>query len=245
MTASVAFFLFAVAASAQPAFEVASIKPGTLFTQEAFRAGQRPPIGMTIDGARASYRGMTLQALVILASGVKTFQVAGPDWTRRDVYDIAAKLPEGSTPEQAPAMLQTLLADRFHLALRRETKEFSVYELVVVNAAKLTPRPADYDSTLKSAVRPLTLESYSLLVGLGLDRPVLDVTGMKGEYLLPIEDLIRAGMRERMARLSPTAVEEGGPTPFGIVQAHGLKLEPRKLEMPFLTIEHAEKPTEN
>ena len=245
MTASVAFFLLAAAASAQTAFEVASIKPGTPFTQEAFRAGQPPQIGVKIDGARATYRGMTLQGLVTLAYGVKAFQVTGPDWTHRDVYDIAAKLPEGSTPEQAPAMLQTLLADRFQLTLRRETKEFSVYALVVVNGAKLTPKPADYDAKAKSAVRPLTMQSYASLTGLGLDRPVLDYTEMKGEYLLPMDDLVRAAMRERMARLSPAAAEEGGPTMFGIVQSHGLKLEPRKVAMPFLTIERAEKPGEN
>jgi uncharacterized protein (TIGR03435 family) len=245
MTARAAFFLFAVAAVAQPAFEVASIKPGVPFTQEAFRAGQAPQIGEKIDGARATFRGMNLVALVVRAYGVKAFQVTGPDWTRRDVYNIAAKLPEGSSPEQVPQMLQALLADRFKLTLRRETKEFPVYALVVANATKLTPRPPDYDATVKKAVRPMTMESFASLAGSGLDRPVLDFTGIKGEYVLPFEDLVRAEMRDRMARLTHVESDEGGPTPFAVVLAHGLKLEPQKLTLPFLIIEHAEKPTEN
>jgi uncharacterized protein (TIGR03435 family) len=244
VTAFVAFLVFA-ATAAQPAFEVASIKPGVPFTQEAFRAGQAPQIGEKIDGARATFRGLNLVTLIARAYGVKVFQVSGPDWTSRDIYDIAAKLPEGATPDQVPQMLQTLLADRFHLTLRRETKEFPVYALVVGNADKLTPRPPDYDSTVKGAIRPMTLESYAALAGIGLDRPVLDFTGMKGEYLLPMEDLLRAAMRQRAARLTHVESDEGGPTAFVVVQAYGLKLEPRKLALPDLIIEHAEKPTEN
>jgi uncharacterized protein (TIGR03435 family) len=246
VTASVAFVLFAVAASAQPAFEVASIKPGVPFTQEAFRAGQAPQVGEKIDGARATFRGMSLLSLVARAYAVKAFQITGPDSSRRDIYDIAAKLPEGASPEQVPQMLQALLADRFKLTLRRETKEFPVYALVVgPNGAKLTPRPADYDRAAQSVLRPMTMESYAALASIGLDHPVVDLTGLPGEYMLAMQDLMRAGMRERMARLSHAESDEGGPTTFGVVQALGLKLEPRKLTLPNLIIEHAEEPTEN
>jgi uncharacterized protein (TIGR03435 family) len=46
-------------------------------------------------------------------------------------WDIQAKLPEGGTPAQIPAMLQSLLVERFKAAVHRETKEHPVYALVV------------------------------------------------------------------------------------------------------------------
>jgi uncharacterized protein (TIGR03435 family) len=66
-----------------------------------------------------------------MAYRVNAFQISGPDWMGRESFDIAAKLPEGSTKEQIPEMLQALLAERFKLAVRRETKEQTVYALLV------------------------------------------------------------------------------------------------------------------
>jgi len=44
-------------------------------------------------------------------------------------YDIKAKLPEGAPRSQVPAMMQTLLAERFGMVYHRETREFAVYAL--------------------------------------------------------------------------------------------------------------------
>jgi uncharacterized protein (TIGR03435 family) len=43
---------------------------------------------------------------------------------------IQAKLPDGATKDQVPAMLQALLAERFKLVVRREFKEETVYALL-------------------------------------------------------------------------------------------------------------------
>ena len=40
-------------------------------------------------------------------------------------------MPEGTTKEQVPEMLRTLLAERFKLTIHRETKDHAVYALVV------------------------------------------------------------------------------------------------------------------
>jgi uncharacterized protein (TIGR03435 family) len=247
MRIAAALLLTAGAALAQPAFEVASIRAATPYTGEDLRAGRMPRTGVTVDGAQAKFLGMYLDALVARAYGVKTFQITVPEGSRSGPYDIVAKMPAGSSPDQIPQMLQALLAERFKLKLRTETKEFPVYALVAgKDGAKLTPRPADYDPAVKSPVRPITLDAYAQMAAIGLDRPVVNLTGLEGEYLLSTTELMRAGMRERMARLSPSAQQEGGPNVFAIVQTLGLKLEPRKLALPHLVIEHAEKtPVEN
>ena len=58
-------------------------------------------------------------------------QISGPDWIATDRYDIAAKVPEGTTKEQARQMLQNLLVDRFHLAFHMQTKAVEGYALTL------------------------------------------------------------------------------------------------------------------
>ncbi|MGH9241538.1 MAG: TIGR03435 family protein [Vicinamibacterales bacterium] len=62
----------------------------------------------------------------------------GPDWIRRDVWDVVAGIPEGvftRTPTLTDPILQqmlrTMLSERFGLVMRRETREVPVYLLKV------------------------------------------------------------------------------------------------------------------
>jgi uncharacterized protein (TIGR03435 family) len=89
---------------------------------------------------------MSLKDLIATAYNVKAFQITGPDWIgdMSQRVDIVAKMPEGATVDQAPQMLQALLADRFKLVVHRETKEHPVMALVVGKGGpKLQESPAD------------------------------------------------------------------------------------------------------
>ena len=100
-------------------------------------------LGAHLDGMRAQYTYMTLKALVVYAYKLRPYQVSGPDWMASDHFDIVARLPEGSTKEDAPAMLKALLHDRFKLETHMETSEHPVYALVVAKGgAKLKDSPA-------------------------------------------------------------------------------------------------------
>jgi uncharacterized protein (TIGR03435 family) len=90
---------------------------------------------------------MSLKELIVTAYDVKPFQISGgPDFLNDASvrWDIVAKMPDGATTDQAPKMLQALLAERFKLALHRETKELPVMALVVAGGGpKLQEVPAD------------------------------------------------------------------------------------------------------
>jgi uncharacterized protein (TIGR03435 family) len=111
------------AQSGRPAFEVASIKPSVNATRQAVAAAGRT------DGAQFRIAGLTIKDYISMGYAVKLYQISGPDWITTDRFDIAATLPEGSRPNQVPAMMQALLEDRFALKTHRETKEFPVYAL--------------------------------------------------------------------------------------------------------------------
>ena len=112
-------------------FEVASIKPAPPTTpMQAMHGNAR--IGMKVDAARVDIANLTLLDLIRIAYGVKPYQIVAPAWMGGGQrWDIQAKLPERATPEQIPAMLEALLAERFKLAVHRETREHAVFALVV------------------------------------------------------------------------------------------------------------------
>src|SRR5215831_20290032 len=68
------------------------------------------------------------------------FRSRGPAWVSSDGFDIEANAEGNASREQIRLMLRTLLEDRFHLKLRRETRAIGVYELTLAKGgAKLTP----------------------------------------------------------------------------------------------------------
>lgn len=127
------------ASDAKLEFEVASVKPATLATgNSVMRPGPQGGPG-TGDPGRLTYKFSTIRDLIMDAYGVKHSQIeGGASWLDTERFDIVAKVPSGATKEQVKVMLQNLLAERFKLALRRETKDLSIYALVVdAKGAKL------------------------------------------------------------------------------------------------------------
>lgn len=116
-------------------FDVATIKPSAPpdFQRIAadMRAGKMPRIGPHVDAARAEYFYMSLKDLIVTAYGVKPYQVEGPSWLGEERFDVEATIPEGATKDNVPAMLQSLLADRFKLVVHRDKTEHKVLALVV------------------------------------------------------------------------------------------------------------------
>jgi uncharacterized protein (TIGR03435 family) len=116
------------------AFEVASVKPAGPLDPAAIQAGKMR-IGMKVDGALCDIGSFSLRDLIRTAYEVKDYQITGPDWLGSPLsaqrFNIQATMPEGATEKQVPQMLQTLLAERFKLVIHRESKDHSVYALVV------------------------------------------------------------------------------------------------------------------
>ncbi len=63
---------------------------------------------------------------------MKDYQIAGPEWLATDRFDMSAKLPDGAKQDQVRDMIKSALAERFHLKVHTESKEFPVYGLIVI-----------------------------------------------------------------------------------------------------------------
>jgi uncharacterized protein (TIGR03435 family) len=125
----------ALAFAQSPTFEVASIRPAAPLDFAKIKAlsesGGQFPMGPHVDAIRALYTNMTLRELAANAWSMKPDQVTGPDWLDNPRFDIVAKMPGGSAQQDAPAMLRSLLQDRFKLAVHTANVERSVLALVV------------------------------------------------------------------------------------------------------------------
>ena len=250
--------------SPAPAFEVASIKSAAPPTDG------RLMIRMGGDAGRIEYTNVSLRDVIRNAYKVRNDQISGPDWLNSDRYNITAKFPPGASRDDVPAMLQTLLADRFKLASHKESKVLPIYALV---PAKGGPKlqPADAAGGMRMMMGPkgrhlsgkVTLEQLASTPSNAMDRPVMDMTELKGAFDIDLEftsDYSPEGMRMGMPGLGP-GPGPGGPA--GEARAHdesadapslftaiqeklGLKLDPRKAPVDIYVIDHAEKvPTEN
>jgi uncharacterized protein (TIGR03435 family) len=72
-----------------------------------------------------------MKDLLMTAFDVRAYQVEGPGWLDAERYDIAAKVPPGTTQEQVTGMWQNLLTERFAMKLHHESREFQVDELTI------------------------------------------------------------------------------------------------------------------
>jgi bla regulator protein BlaR1 len=196
-------------AAITPVFEVASIKPGKSVGDVVNEGYLHTPDGLTATN-------VTLQTLIQDAYGVEAHQISGaPNWLNSERYDIEAKVGKSAadelrklSPEQRDLenrrMLQALLADRFRLTLRRETKEMPMYSLVIAkNGPKLQEaKPGDtYPNGFKGpdgrsgagmmqvqlggghlTAQGVAVSSLVDYLSGQLGRTVLDKTGRTGKY---------------------------------------------------------------
>ncbi len=148
-------------------------------------------------------QNVTLLFCIQQAYSVKEYQILGPGWIKRARYDITATLPPGSAPDRVWPALQTLLAERFNVSIRRETRELPVYALAAAKQGpKLHPAVDGNRGPLKfqpgsreggalqsgrSASGTLRLDSVSVPefcaeLSRTTTRPVVDRTGLPGLF---------------------------------------------------------------
>ena len=242
--------------AAAPDFEVASVKPS---------APSAPWRESKAGADRIDFPKATLRYCIAYAYGLKEYQISGPSWLGELRYDIVAKGPAGTLHDQLPGMMQALLAQRFKLEVHNETREFSVFALIVgKNGPKLKdspPEPAGESAGARfgmsmspSGVGRLEVKNGNMTalantLARMLGRPVVDLTALTGRYDFDLEYSSEDSNGMRMATAAggslPSAAEPGVSI-FGSIQQVGLKLDAQKLPLKAIVVDHAEKtPTEN
>ena len=230
--------------AAGPRFDAASIKRNTSGSGNS--GGSTTP-----NQIRAT--NVTLSWLLLRAYGLQDYQVVGaPAWTRTERYDVMARV-EQAEPKQFDAMLRNLLADRFQLVARNETREMPVYALVVARPGQLGPRltktamtdctktgqfcGTNSSNTVMRSVAE-TMRRLAAQVSPLAGRTVIDQTGLDGGYDF---ELTWTSDAQR-----PPRPNDDGPSIFTALQEQlGLRLDARRGPVDVLVIERVEQPTED
>jgi len=262
------------------AFEAASVKPHAP-GDNRFKLPEFLPGGRFVSSAPLR---IVIATAYNLPFNLSVRLSGGPDWlTKPDsVFDIEATAGPGGIPpgltvkarnDRVKLMLRALLADRFKLAIHRETKEIPVYALVVgkggpkLQKADIEEKdcpesaPATAPGTPNTAChtfmggrgrglhsRAVDMSDLASFVENWTDRPLLDKTGIKGLFHIETSGWLPM---EPGPPPAPGAKSEDGsemadlPTLFGVFEQLGLKMESQRDRVDVYVIDHVARPSEN
>jgi uncharacterized protein (TIGR03435 family) len=243
-------------------FDVADIRQNV--------SGDTQTQGGVLPGGQFSMRNVPLKALLAFAFNVPnqkfadSYIVGAPGWVSSD---IIGKAPANTTPPREcffsrfcqpdktlGLMLQAFLEQQFKMVDHQEQRPTEVYALTLGKGAlKLQKSTASEERNCRRFVgggddpaakglsadqagficANTTMAEFAELLpemaGVYVDRSVKDLTGLQGPYDF------------KLAWVGRALIDQGGLTAFDAVNNLGLKLEPRKLPMSVVVIDHLEK----
>lgn len=251
-----ALIVAAAAASAQTPSFVASVKLNP--SPEARGLSEFQP------GGRFTATAINVMTLIRLAYGVQGYQLAGaPAWFSTKRYDIAAKA-EG-TPPSRQVFIQTLLKDKFRLAVHNETRELPAFALKLArNDGKPGPqlRKSDFDCAAYNgaphpppepgrvapcsarinmgalSARSIPVSQLANSLGFFVGRFVVDKTGLTDVY-----DVDLTWTPDPAVAPDAANNDSAGPSIFTALREQlGLKAVAQKAAVEVLVVDHAEEP---
>jgi uncharacterized protein (TIGR03435 family) len=242
----------------RPEFEVADVHVSPP-RPDGRRVGQmdgvtgnwRAPWTDAAVGGRYEVRNATMMELIATAYDIETDAVfGGPDWmtSDRDRFDVIAKPPEGK-PSRASikSMLQSLLADRFDLVVRNDTRPLSAWVLSK-GAGPLKMKTASgseesacriVDDNERVACRHVTIDAFVAAIREGMltTLPVVNATGIEGSWDFDLKYTVTRGY---------FGVTTDNPIISVVDKQLGLKLELQKIPQRVLIVERVNRaPTAN
>jgi uncharacterized protein (TIGR03435 family) len=245
-------------------FDVASIRPAPPPDATFHVSVSSPP-----RSSRFEATNLPVKALLQIAYGFDTPVVGAPDWIANTFYDIQARSDDAADARLARLTsnevrlekrnaIRVLLADRFGLKMHLETRNTSVYYLVLaksgVKMQAVPPPPPLADGDAPPQVPPSDVRAQGSHNGLEFDgtnasmraiagalssmveAPIIDKTGLAGTFNYTLQ----------FGRPWSEGDAESWPSIFTAVQEQlGLKLEPAHESVPNLVVDHITKPTDN
>jgi uncharacterized protein (TIGR03435 family) len=187
----------------------------------------------------------------------------GPSWIRSERFQIEATIPAGATPYtldqfmkgDAPGleqMLRALLRDRFGLRVHKQTMSVAGYSLIPAKGGPKVVKSASGDQRMfgirreegpngqivnRMIARRVEMRDLAFLLLLTVQRPVIDETGLAGEFNFEMEFAPFE---------SDGATDSSAPSLFTAIQQQlGLTLKTTRASLDGLAIDDAVRPGEN
>jgi uncharacterized protein (TIGR03435 family) len=257
-----------------PIVEEPNYKPTLTFDVAVIRLAPPPDANFHVSvsspphSSRFEATNLPIKALIQIAYGFDAPVVGAPDWVANTFYDINARSDEAADARLAKLTdnevrlekrnaIRVLLAERLGLKTHLETRNSSIYNLVVAKGGvklQAVPVPKPPDGEAPAPPPPANVQAHGSRHGLEfvgsnapmraiagalssmVEAPVVDKTGLLGTYNYTLQ----------FGRDWSASDPEGWPSIFTAVQEQiGLKLEAEHESVPNLVVDHIAKPTEN
>jgi uncharacterized protein (TIGR03435 family) len=237
-----------MAADADPAYEVAVIKP-------APPEEQHPVYNLT--GPEFHATGTSAGELIKIVYKIRGRQIINmAPWVADSKFDITAKpdTPGTASEDQTRIMVRKLLVDRFHLVCHTGTQDFPSLAMTLDPKG---PRPTPSDPDLGGhnsiigrqeggeVVMHLTGATMQFFLKTLMDRyrdkQIVDETGLTGTY----DITLRLPVAAMQGIGDGGAEEETGSDYIAAAEKAGFKFVSRKEALPVVIIDHIDTPTPN
>jgi len=242
--------MLAAADSPCQTFDVATVRPNRMGKGGGNLAAS--PGMLTI-------RNLPLRTIIGAAYGIAEYQISGPQWLKQERFDIVAKTDAPVTGEDKMLpLLQPLLAERFQLAMHRDTKQLPAFVLTVgpngpklesadAGGAGLPSKKANKSGGARIHATRLTMPQFAEILSHRLGYPVLDMTGLTGAYRVTLEWADTESKKTKPGKTGKAKPDTDGPSIFTALHDQmGLRLQARKAPVEIFVIDHIEKtPTAN
>jgi uncharacterized protein (TIGR03435 family) len=225
-----------------PAFDVVSIKrsaPSAL----SGRGGLQP-------GGRYVLANGPIRILISVAYPTAEEIIDAPDWVTFENYDVTAVGPPTATPNDVAVMMRSMLAQRFNLQARVETRVRPVYALTLarpdgrlgpnLRPSKCTERDAGQTPCAARFGRGVisaggfSMEWLAMNLRSGAGRVVVDRTGLTGDFDFTLEYAFGSP--------SPENAPDGPSLFTALEEQLGLKLEASQASVPVVGVERIARP---
>jgi uncharacterized protein (TIGR03435 family) len=242
-----------------PTYEVTSVKIDPNGDPNKSIHGDETQNGLALEN-------WTLELMVRQAYGLKSYQVLGAPggWYDQKEWQVEARLSDDEAAKLAAMnkvdraaerrlLLQSLLADRFKLAVHHETRDVPGFALVVAkggprfqeaSADDIANLPLNRTLTMENGeltFRAASMPTFVVLLSQVMNQSIVDRTNLTGKYKFSIP------WKEEEFQVSASPSDDPSSSPISeILQDRlGLKLESMKLPTDFIVIDHVEEPAPN
>jgi uncharacterized protein (TIGR03435 family) len=230
-------------------FEVASFKPSK-------PGGEGAIIRPRPGGQQYEALNCPVKLMLQAAYRVKAEQITGgPGWLDSEPFDMEARAERPANIDELHVMLVNLLTERLHLKFHKEMREMSVYALTLdKGGSRMTPHESgnagevwidenadETHVTMKATFAPM--EYFAFRLSRQMDRPVIDLTHLKGGYDFNLEF-----SRDPLPGITDIPQTTGADAPnvyAAVKQQLGLELKAQRGPVEVFVIDHADKPTDN
>jgi uncharacterized protein (TIGR03435 family) len=255
-----------------PIIEEPNFTPTLTFDVAVIRLAPPPDANFHVSvsspphSSRFEATNLPIKALIQIAYGFDAPVVGAPDWVANTFYNIQARSDEAADARLAKLTdnevrlekrnaIRVLLATRLGLKTHPETRNTSIYNLVVAKGGiKMQPVPRPPDGDVPAVPPPADVQAHGSRHGLEfvgsnapmraisgalssmVEAPVVDKTGLTGTYNYTLQ----------FGREWSANDPDGWPSIFTAVQEQlGLKLENVHEAVPNLVVDNITKPSEN